>query len=176
MVGVLAAATPFAAGAFSIRQGGGAAGTVDLKIHSVKAYNPSTGQPAIGMDPATGAADNLVLACHFNVLVPPGHTAAQLYYDKTGSNELWVDGKLETTWLETVKSNPQAQSTNHVLRTKTYTYVSPTKFAPGTHVVKCRLNANGGIPESAAHKGNNEGSATFTVVKVLKAQPKWPGH
>ena len=63
-----------------------------------------------------------------------------------------------------------------VIRQHVYTYVSPTKFAAGAHTVKCILNANSGLPERSADKGNNTGSATFTVLKVLRSQPKWPGH
>lgn len=173
--GAMVLATCAPALAFSIKRSGGASGTVDMKVVRVRAYNPATGQPTIGLDPSTGAADNLVVECQFSVLVPNGHAAAQLYYDKTATNDLWVDGHVETKWTENVAANPTSAS-NQVVRTWKSTYVSPTKFAPGTHTVKCRLNINGAVPESSAHKGNNEGSAAFTVVKVMRAQPKWPGH
>jgi hypothetical protein len=173
VVASLALAAGIAAIPVSADQGG-ASPTADARIAVVKAYNPKTGQPTIGTNPATGAGDNLVLECSSIVAVPSGYPTFQLTYPKSWKNELWVDGKLENQWTESTK--PLVYKEEVVVRKHVYTYVSPTKFVPGPHTVKCLLNTNNGLPERTSDKGNNTGSATFTVVKVLRSQPKWPGH
>ena len=92
-LGTIVATVALAAGiamvpAQALEQHGQASPTADVKIVAVNAYNPKTGNPSIGVNPATGAGDNLVLRCSFIVGVPSGYPSFQLTYAKSWKNEL----------------------------------------------------------------------------------------